>query len=204
VRALISNVLKREEPLNERLQLYIDLFEIFQSDIETNIQLKDIAGLFTLLDKIEDDTANIVASPSLDGGRLVYEAGYISPVGSSSRFRDESYGQFQNYINIIWDNLAFYTESPKILIINGTGKEIDPQSILGKFLQMPNHFVQFKTRIKDTELAGLRIYDLSEGEKVSTVREIQKRMPGSLVYNAEIDGVTSSDFEEDVLIVWNP
>lgn len=203
VKALMQEALNNKRPLSERLQLYIDFFNIFQSQVETNVGLKDIAGVFTLVDKISDNAVQIVADPNLGGGSLIYNAGIVSPVGWSTRFRDESYGAFRSHINKIWDNLAFYSDKPKILVVNASGDTIPKKASIRNILNNPSEFILVKKIVDDSfDVSGIRIYDFTGGLKRGSVNELQSQLPGSLVFDAELDEITQTDYKEDILIVW--
>lgn len=196
VKAVISNAINNDKPLGEKLGLYKSFYDTFISKVETDVELKDLAAMLTLFDKLNENAASIVVDPFLDNGKIVYEYG-ISEVGWVTKFNDYSYKQLNKYIASIWNNLTFYTETPKILVVNASGGEIpsEVQEIAG------NSSVTASIVSKPSDLKGIRVYDLSKGEKKSSLNEILALVPSALLYSSTIDEINQSEFGEDIVII---
>lgn len=197
LKAILDSALKQDAPIAQRLQNYIEIFNLIQTDVLTDIGIADIAAVVSIMDQLSGNVAKIVADPSLGGfGKII---GYE---GRDPAFKDRKFKQFQSYVASIWKFLPYFVDQPKILIVNTTGVPIPPDSVLTKFLNSGNPYWQVKHIDKPGETPGIKLYDLSKGSKVGSLKDAQEQLPGSLIYSAEIDGVTQSEFGEDLQIVW--
>jgi LCP family protein required for cell wall assembly len=194
-KAILETALRQKLSLSDRVTSYIELYNLFNSQVKTDIGINDIAAVVALLDKLSGNVARVVADPNLDRGRILYSD------GNGAAFRDKSHKQFQNFMANIWRFLPYYIELPKIQVVNTTRKPLPADSSLMKLLNNGNPFWAVDHRTSETESLGIKIYDLSGGNKAGSLRDIQKSIPGSLIYSAEIDQVKQSDFKEDILIV---
>lgn len=197
VSAIINNALNKEMSLTERFAIYQELYETFTSKVETDIELKDLAGMLSLFEKINGDTASIVLDPNLDNGKLIYEYG-ISEVGWVTKFYDYTYKNIKEYIENIWDNLIFYTEEPKILIKKSSSTNL-PESIQ-KLID--RDFIEIKINIDNQiDVSNIRVYDLSKEKKKGSVDEVVRTIPESLLFSSEVDNIKQSEYKEDILII---
>lgn len=196
VKAIMSNALSKPMPIGEKFNLYKTLYETFSSKVESNIEMKDLASMLSLFEKLSDDAATIVVDPLLDNYKIIYEYG-ISEVGWVTKFHDYSYKQLNNYIANIWNNLTFYTETPKILVMNASGAAIPAE--LSAITTNP--YVTSSEVASDMEVKGIRIYDFSKGGKPGTIQEILEKVPGALIYSPAIDEIVQSEFGEDIVIL---
>lgn len=198
--SLLKAALHSEKPLTERLTSYIDLYNIFKEEVISNVQLEDVAGLFAIADQLNESPLQVTLDPALDKGRIVKNSGVIPGAGYSIEFRDPTFKQFQNFISSIWSNLAFYSERPKILIVNASGEEIDPNSAAGKVINSHPEYTEIKyTSSKEYDLEGMRIYSFTE--KSASLNQLVTLIPGSLAFSAELDGIKRSDYQEDLLLI---
>lgn len=199
VKAVIKNALEKDLPLTSRFTLYQNMFNSFTSKVESNIEIKDMAGVLSVFDKLSDDAASIVLDPSVNNRKLIYEYG-ITEFGWVTKFYDYSYSEVNQYIKSIWDNLTFYIEKPKILVLNASGKDILNDSNIYNFINNSN-FAEIKQENSSSNFKGIRVYDLSGGNRSGTIKEISKAIPEALLYSSEIDRIKKSSFSEDVLII---
>lgn len=200
VKAIVENTLNKDLPLLDRFNLYRQMYESFTSKVETDVQLKDIAGVLSIFDKLTDDAASIVLDPSVNDYKLIYEYG-ITEFGWVTKFYDYTYSDTKEYIGNIWDNLTFYIEKPKILVLNVSGTEIPPSSSVSRLIYN-SQFAEIQLTEGKGDFKGVRIYDLSNGEKSGSVNELIQTIPEGLLYSAEIDRIDRSEFGEDILIIY--
>jgi|GEM_PF-4369973 len=200
ISAILKQALSQSKPLNERLATYINLYNIFRAQVLTDVQLQDLAGLFAIADQLNDNPIKVTLDPALDGGRIVKNSGIIAGVGYSIEFKDGSYRQFQNYISSIWNNLAFYSERPKILVVNASGESLSPDSVVGKLVNNVPAYSEIKyIDNSNLDFERMRIYSFTD--KASSLNELTSLVPGSLVFSSELDKVTRSDYQEDLLLI---
>lgn len=200
ISSILKEALNQTKPLSERLNSYINLYNIFRAEVLTDVQLQDVAGLFAIADQLNDNPLRVTLDPSLDGGKIVKNSGIIPGAGYSIEFRDGSYRQFQNYISSIWNNLAFYSEHPKILIVNASGEPLPADSIGAKLMASPPAYSELKyVETSEHSLEGMRIYGFTD--KSASLNKLVSLVPESLVFSAELDKVTQSDYKEDLLLV---
>lgn len=200
IKAIIAKVLHSDAPITDTVSTYLKLYNIFREEVNTNIELQDFVGLFSLINDVDVNALNLVADPSLADGSLIRYLGIKPQVGFSIGFIDESYAAFKKYILKIWDNLVFYLEKPRILVISQ--KDAKLPAGVKNLIKSPPPFTTLTTITKDQiDIKGLRIYDLSNGKNSGTVDELQRRIEGSLVYNSEIDGITATKWRETVVII---
>lgn len=197
LKAILDSALKQNVPITQRLQNYIEMYNLIQTDVLTDIGIADIAAVVSIMDQLSGNVARIVVDPSLGGfGKII---GYE---GRDPAFKDRKYKQFQNYVANIWKFLPYFVDQPKILVVNASGAPIPADSALSKYLNSGNPYWQVKHVDKTMDVSGIKLYDLSKGAKTGSLKDAQEQMPGSLIYSAEIDGITQSDFVEDYQIVW--
>jgi len=203
IRALLKNALAKNGSLQDKFNTYVGLYNNFTNNIYTDITIGDIGAMFKFADKISDEPARVVLEPQLEDGKFVFEYGNLEGFGDVSKFNDYSYNSIHQYLNKIWNNLPYYLENPKILIINASQQPIKKGSSLDNFIssKVPYASIQQKDQ-PNLNIVGLRIYDFSNGAKKGTLNDIQKKLPDALLYNQEIDGVTQSSFGENILIVY--
>lgn len=201
LKALVKNILENEEPLTDRLSTYIDLYNIFRSEVESNIELADVGAIFSLTDILERNGAQMVLTPDLGGfGSIIVDKGFIEGLGYNIGFADESYQTFQNYRNNILNNLAFYTDQPQILIEYANGES---KILAEAFANEYGEFANIKIQENKKALSGIRIYQLSDKNMSSSIRYITQNVQKSLLFNANIDNINQSEFKEDILISFN-
>lgn len=198
--AILKRVLNHDTPINDRLSTYLNLYNIFQAQVMTDVQVQDIAGLFAIADQLNNNPLRITLDPSLDGGRIIKNSGIIAGVGYSIEFRDTNYRQFQNYISSIWDNLAFYSERPSILIVNATGTSLTSDSAISQLVSNPPAYAQIKF-IEDNsyKLQGTRVYSFSD--KSSSLNQLTSLIPNALVFNPQLDEILQTSQKEDLLVI---
>jgi LCP family protein required for cell wall assembly len=202
VNAIMNSALKQEMSLVERFSLYKNLYEILRSEVDTNVQLEDIASVMKIFDRLTADPARIVVDPYLGGeNEIIYPYGVLPEAGWSTLFQDYTYKQFQDYINNIWHFISYYVETPKVLFINASGSDFVSDSEISKLINSGNPYWETKIITKELGYSGIRIYDFSEGAKVGSLRDIQSKLSGSLIFNAEIDDITKSDWGEDIVVI---
>jgi LCP family protein required for cell wall assembly len=200
--ALMKSALNPDKPLAEKVDYYISLFNIFKQDVKTNIELKDVAGVLAVAQQINATPLSLTLDPTLGGaGRLIRNAGNIPGVGYSIKFNDRTYKQFQRFINEIWNNVAFYSERPKILVVNASGKPLPANSSIAKLTQNRPPYSEMSITTGTYDLKGLRVYDMTE-KKPASLNYLQSLLPGSLNYSAVVDEITRSKWGEDLLVIW--
>lgn len=197
VRAILDNVLKNDKPILEKVQLGIDIYELVQKEMDTNIQIKDGAAVLSLIDKLNTNVAKVVVDPTLDGGRIV---GSVDG-GNGSAIKDTTYRTLHNYLNRIWNYLPYYTENPKVLVINATGKDFTKDTPVQKWLNADIPWRNVKVVKQNLDLPGTRIYDLTNSAKSGTVYDINNKVKNSLIFSAELDEIKKSSYGEDIVIV---
>ncbi len=198
---LIKEIQQDQRPLPQKLNSYIQLYRSFAERVKTNIQPKDVAGMFSLLDSFSRKSVRVVASPALENGRFVYEAGIIEGAGYSSRFYDETYASFQGYLNQIQTYLPFYLEQPKVLVINASGKKISPDSDLYRFINQKENYVELQLKQGNKIQTGnLKLYSFNS-DKASSLKFLQQKLAESLIFSSRLDQVDRSEYKEDILIV---
>jgi LCP family protein required for cell wall assembly len=197
LKAVLDGALKQKGSISDRLRTYLELYNLFTNDVVTNVGVNDIAAVVSLMDKMSGNVAKVVADPNLGGpGRLIYVENR-DPV-----FRDKSYKQFQNYVSNIWKFLPYFVEQPNILVINASGAEITAEMSLYKLLNNGNPYWKVTEKKTEQAVSGIKLYDLSNGSKSGSLRDLQKSLPGSLIYNSTIDDVKQTDQKEDIVIIW--
>jgi LCP family protein required for cell wall assembly len=202
VNAIMDSALKQDMSLVERFSLYKNLYEILRSEVDTNVQLEDIASVMKIFDKLTTDPARIVVDPYLGGeNEIIYPYGVLPEAGWSTLFQDYSYKQFQDYINNIWQFVSYYVETPKVLFVNATGANLSEDSDILKLMNSGNPYWETKIVTKELGYSGIRIYDFSKGSKVGSLRDIQTKLSGSLIFSAEIDDITKTDWGEDIVVI---
>lgn len=202
VNAVLKQAINNDKPITEKAKLYLDLYKIFKDEVKTNVQLKDAAGLLSIFDDLNTDAAKVVVDTELKNGELVEHLGILPKVGWSIGFTDRSYQDFRNYINQIWNYLPYYVERPKIHIINARTDKIPENHPLQKYLTGKIPYVEVKQTSTETNYSGTRIYDLSNGQMRNVVKDIKSRLPNALLYNAAIEGITQSEFKEDIVVIF--
>lgn len=201
LRALMESALNSELNITDRLNLYLNLYQIFQEEVLTNIELKDVAGLFSIIDQVSNKPLQLVADPNLGGiNRYIYYLGILPNVGYSIGFKDTSHRQFQAYINKIWDNIAFYTERPKVLVHYEDGKLASNQALQDLINNIPEN-VELQAGVAADLPHGLRIYMFNK-DKEGSAKMLNLALPGSLIFDAELDGIAVSPWGEDILITY--
>lgn len=200
IRAIINDALESDLPITEKVSQYLELYSLFQKRVVSNIELEDVAALLTLAEKLDDKAVQLVTDTSLGGGGLIYYLGVLDGVGYSIGFYDRTHKQFQNYIDNIWNNLPYYLEEPKILVLDGSNEKITKKDSRIKNIIDDNSFVSLK--VQQTEpSSGIRIYNVSSKDVSGSLTDIQRKFPGSLIFNAELDEIERSSYEEDILII---
>lgn len=200
VKAIVSNALNKDISLSERFSLYSQMYNTFASKVETDIEVKDLAGALSLFDKLSDDAATIVLDPSLDDGKLIYEYG-ITEVGWVTKFYDYSYASTRQYIAKIWDNLTFNIERPRIRVVNATGDDLTEGSDLDELVKN-SPYAEVKYEADPTlDVKGVRIYNLSDRKVNDSLDVITHKISNGLIYSPKIDEVNRSTFNEDILII---
>lgn len=203
IQAIVSKIKNNNSSLVDKLGMYVSLYNLFRTDVQTNVELKDLAGVFNLMSKISDTHASVVIEPALDNGRILKHLGVLPDVGWSSGFYDTSYNQLRNYLNKVSSNISFYTENPKIKIyVNPAATNLPDiaAAIDGgmDFVSVDNDD-PWPTNLE--KLTGIRIYDFSNGEKAESVKDLQSRLPGSRIYSPAIDGVIRTEWGEEMVVV---
>lgn len=200
IKAVLSNIINAEGTITDRFSTYMNLYSIFVSQVDTNIAIEDLAALFSVLQKLDSNAAQVVVDWYLGGEEaIIYYLGILPDLGWSIGFRDKTYNQFRNYIDQIWQLLPYYVEQPRVLILEASGSNLPPETIDPL---KDNPFIDLKIGTTNQELNGVRIYQLSPEEASGSVRDLQSRIPSSLVFNPRLDGVIQSEFAEDILIIW--
>jgi anionic cell wall polymer biosynthesis LytR-Cps2A-Psr (LCP) family protein len=176
LRAMLDRAINTQVPLAERVGLYFDLYNKFQKRVITNIELQDVAAIFKIIDKLD------------------------SEVGWSIGFVDKSHQDFQNFLNSVIRNLPYYIEKPRILIVNASGAKLTAESPIRKILRN-NPYLKFKIVTADYIQTGTKLYDLSNGGKAGSLRDINQAMPHSLIFNSDLDQIGQSSFKEQIVVI---
>ncbi len=202
IKAVMKDILNSKKNAREQFETYSKLYNKLSSSVITNIELKDVAGLFKFYTKITGDVATIVADPTIANGSIIFEAGVIEGFGYSTKFYDYSYLPFQKLLADTWQYLGFYIEKPKIKIINTNVEPIADDSQLGSFINNPVSYVELQA-IQDLNLNsnGIRIYDFTNGEKSESIRLLRRIIPNAFLYNHKLEGINPSNFGEDILVL---
>jgi LCP family protein required for cell wall assembly len=203
VKALIQNVIGDNSKFVNNIGKFIQLYDVFKKDIKTNIELKDIAGALKIAGYLNDKVGRIVVDPNLDNGRIISRGGLVN--GSyGNKFLDPSYSQFHSYLNKVWDNLPYYIDNPKVLIVNQSGGTIPAESPIGKLIAAENPYRQLKVveGLSTLEQSGVKVKIYEFSDKHSSANDIQTKLPGSLILSTEIDGVARTSYNEDIVIYY--
>ncbi len=200
IKATLRQVLNDESPLNEKVSIYLDLYSLFKEKVETNIEIEDVAAVFALAEKLDSAAVSLVVDNNIGGpGALIKTLGILPDVGWSIGFIDTTHKQFQNYVDSIWNNLAYYIDKPKVLFVNSSGKALTEKELAP--IVENNNFVTYRIDKSSETSALTKLYDFTDGEKVGTLYDIQSKLPGSLVFDSDIDGIIQSDYQEDILVI---
>lgn len=200
IKAILTSILRSDAPITEKVSTYVNLYNIFQQEVNTNLELNDFIGLFSLLDKFQNESVSLVADPNIGGlNQYVKFIGIQPLVGWSIGFVDPTFKSFNKFINEIWSNLSYYTEKPKILVRSKAGVTLPPS--LDQIVKKAPKFTEVRgEQVTDINTLGIRIYDFKQN-KSGTVIELQKLIPTALSFSPEIDGVVPSGWGEDILIL---
>ncbi|MCA9378952.1 hypothetical protein KC640_00850, partial [Candidatus Dojkabacteria bacterium] len=203
LQAIMTEIKNDNSSLTDKLSTYVNLYNLFQTDVQTNVEIKDLAGVFNLVSKISDAYASVVVDQDLDGGRIVHYLGILPGVGWSIGFYDRSGNQLRNYLANVSGNIAFYSEKPKIKIyVNPASTNVpDIAAAIGGGLGFVQNNGDGPWPTDLDSLTGVRIYDFSGGDKAGSIKELQARLPGSRIYSPVIDGLTRSEWGEEIVVI---
>ncbi len=202
IEAILKSSLSSSLSFGERIELYRNIFATLGSNVVTNITLEDLGAFLKNYQNFTGNSGNLVLSPELNSYTMIRQVGYQEGYGDGSRFYDETYSVFKDFLVVIAKSFAYFVEQPKVVILNASGKPLEEFSEVTSFLNSPHDFMTLNVYDKSkTNLKGVRIYDFSQGTKAGSLQKVRESIPSALLYSPFLDGIARTDNGEDILIL---
>lgn len=206
--AIKVKALAEDLTLEQRAETYWSLFQSFNEMIEVDISFEDLLAGLALIDTFDREPLHTVLDPNFGGINKIIYTDSNPEQGYTIKARSKDYSNIHAELEKIWDNTAFYKETPIIVVRNQTGeKELPKDSLAIKLksdLLFYNSWHIFNDA-KSDKLAGVHIFDFTNGEKYRSLKVLKEYLGVEEVGDLpEEFGISRSNKNEDFLIVVGP
>lgn len=198
IKAALNGVLNQTTPLSQRIPQYLELYNVFRSDVKTNVELSDISGAMKLAGKLSDRVARVVVDPNLGGSGKIITRGGVKDGVWKNEFVDPSYRTFQEYISKIWQWTPIFIERPKITLA-GNNVPNDLANQLGSLSEWSQLVI---SNTPTTTGGKVRIYNFGGIASSGSAKLIQSKIENSLIFSAEIDQIQPTKHGEQILVIF--
>jgi len=208
VDAVKVKLLGQNLSIKDRTENYWSLLQTVDKNIKFDFTFEDFLAGLALIDKADKTPARVVLDPNFGGPyRFMFE-GTKPGEGYTVKAKDQSYNAIKNELSLIWDNIDFYKETPKIVVRNQTGSPtLGNDNLVFNIKNNHKYWSGFDIYNdgKTDKYIGVKLFDFTGGTKPGSLAIIQTTLGISEVeLLPETYGATRTNKNEDFLILVGP
>jgi len=206
VNAVKDKLLGQDKSLQEKVEYWWQILQTIDKSVTYTFTFEDFLAGMSLVNDADKTPASVVLDPYFGGlNRYIY--GTMIDGKSVAAFRGNSYTGIRNEVQGIWNNIDFYKEKPKILVLNMTGQDLAKDNPITVLKSTSKYYASFNINKVDAnaKITKMMIFDFSGGKKLGSLSLIKDKLGISEISTQpELYDIAQSSAKEDILIIVPP